>query len=66
MVKKWLFVALSAVLTSEIVCSHDHPSFSVGQEKLPLNFKPVSYKLNLTTFIHGKHEFSGTVTIKVS
>jgi len=56
---KMFIIALS--LMGSVVNSKETSEF-----KLPTNFKPVSYRLDVTTHLDDKFMFEGVVDIKVS
>jgi len=41
-------------------------SKDINEIKLPTNFKPISYRLNVTTHLEDKFMFEGVVDIQVS
>lgn len=57
---KMLFV-IALSLMGSVVHSKDSSEF-----KLPTNFKPVSYRLDVTTYLDDKFMFEGVVDIQVS
>lgn len=58
---KMKFIATSLMMVAAIVHSKKMTEF-----RLPMNLKPVSYRLNVTTHLEDKFMFKGVVDIKVS
>lgn len=58
--KMWYIIALS-LLTGEVARSQE-----VTSHRLPGNFKPATYRLDITTHLDDKFVFEGVVDIKVS
>lgn len=56
----WFIIVLT-LLMSVVARSEEIPGY-----RLPTNFKPISYRLDITTHLDDKFIFEGVVDIKVS
>lgn len=59
-IKMWHIVVLTLMM-SVVACSE-----KISEYRLPKNFKPINYRLNITTHLDDEFIFEGVVEIKVS
>lgn len=57
--KMWSIIAISSLIIG-VISSQENSEF-----RLPTNFKPISYRLDVTTHLDDKFTFEGVVDIKV-